>query len=352
MDDPLGMGGLGLVQLSRQWLAFSFVIIGLLCYGRIAHAQESDWVSLGDIKVTSAAALTAKPAKDAKIIQQVSSGASAKWIEDEQKNGFYRVLLGKGVQGWIPVTSVTAQPAPQSAMMVAAAQSRACQASLEVCPVSGCAAPGSPNAAMNLAKHHMPEGSLVTLSFADFASLEQKADDLFGGQSPDLTTDQREELRNLDVSGGTVGEGSLVRLTGFIAQGNKPHPNTGESVNCNLRGAGNNDFHIPLAETADKSDFEGIVVEMIPQGRSSGWTLDKLIAIKAAGRRVLVSGDLFFDNKHVPNTDPANPIQGQPPRFSLWEIHPIAAFGVCNKENSTCDVERASDWTPLDEFTP
>jgi hypothetical protein len=38
-------------------------------------------------------------------------------------------------------------------------------------------------------------------------------------------------------------------------------------------------------------------------------------------------------------------MQGQPKRFSLWEIHPVNSLKVCKKTKvSQCDPERASDW--------
>jgi hypothetical protein len=36
-----------------------------------------------------------------------------------------------------------------------------------------------------------------------------------------------------------------------------------------------------------------------------------------------------YDNKHSINDDEDNPMGGQPPRFSLWEVHPITEFEVC-----------------------
>jgi hypothetical protein len=53
----------------------------------------------------------------------------------------------------------------------------------------------------------------------------------------------------------------------------------------------------------------------------------------------------FYDNLHFANGDANNPIGGQPPRFSLWEIHPITSLKVCKKNTaSQCDPNRASDW--------
>jgi hypothetical protein len=60
---------------------------------------------------------------------------------------------------------------------------------------------------------------------------------------------------------------------------------------------------------------------------------------------LLIEGGLFYDNLHFANADANNPMQGQPKRFSLWEIHPVTSLKVCKKRTvSQCDPDRASDW--------
>jgi hypothetical protein len=193
----------------------------------LATGQESDWVRLGKLKVVTATALTTKPEETAEPIQHLEAGTAVSWVEGEKKNNFYRVLLPKGLQGWIPTASATVVAVPPAtSVSMALNSSPPCEQSLDTCPLSGCADAGSPDGVVNAAKRHMPEGPPVTLTFSDLRSLQQKADDLVGAQSPDLTEEQRQLLRNLTVSNGIVGEGSLVRLSGFIAQGNNPHPNS------------------------------------------------------------------------------------------------------------------------------
>jgi len=64
---------------------------------------------------------------------------------------------------------------------------------------------------------------------------------------------------------------------------------------------------------------------------------------------VLIEGQLFYDNEQLVNSDAAAPSPSQPRRMSLWEIHPITKFLVCDKRE--CDPSRPSDWTPLEQFT-
>jgi len=89
---------------------------------------------------------------------------------------------------------------------------------------------------------------------------------------------------------------------------------------------------------------------MIPQDRPYGWTIAKLNKIRTLGRMIKVTGGLFYDNLHTVNNDAANPVGGQPARFSLWEIHPITKFHVCNKANNSCDPATSSDWKTLNAF--
>jgi hypothetical protein len=74
-------------------------------------------------------------------------------------------------------------------------------------------------------------------------------------------------------------------------------------------------------ESEDASEFEGIVVEMIPQSRRAKWTSANVRKLR--GKLLLIEGGLFYDNLHFVNGDAANPVPRQPKRFSLWEIHPV-----------------------------
>src|SRR5262249_24617789 len=97
-----------------------------------------------------------------------------------------------------------------------------------------------------------------------------------------------------------------------------------------------------VTESANASEFEGIVVEMIPQDRPDRWTLANLAKLRK--KPILIEGGLFYDNLHVANGDASHPLNGQPKRFSLWEIHPITSVKVCTKAANQCDPTRPSDW--------
>lgn len=120
-------------------------------------------------------------------------------------------------------------------------------------------------------------------------------------------------------------------------------------MNCRLTGMDNN-VHVPMARHPEDTEFEGIVVEMMPQGRSTGWTIRKLRRFTRKGRPVLVRGQLFYDNKHEVNGDPDDVKAGQPKRFSLWEVRPVTEFQVCMTASKKCDPKKVTQpqWKRLE----
>jgi hypothetical protein len=226
--------------------------------------------------------------------------------------------------------------------------SQACVSSLSECTLNGCATDNNPDEELlNHTKRHLPASSTPkVLTLADFTTLQNQADSTVGQKQP-LDAAARAQLANIQVSSGeTVSEGDAVQVDGYLV--GKPHPNTGESVNCNLKGPANNDFHIPFADDPDKTPFEGIVVEMIPQNRPSSWSIKNLSKAENARLKVRIVGQLFYDNMHEVNPDQDESKSGQPPRFSLWEVHPITAFSVCPKTDGNCTS--ASDWQSLEAY--
>jgi hypothetical protein len=185
----------------------------------------------------------------------------------------------------------------------------------------------------------------IPLQLDDFETLQSQADDLVG-QKVSLTKSMRSKLRRLSTSAGQVSEGSFVAVAGYVV--GVPHANkSGESVNCRLKGTDNNDFHIPIARAPTDTEFDAIVVEMIPQQRPAGWTVTKLKRIAKEERAVLVRGQLFYDNPHLVNGDPDDVIGGQPKRFSLWEVHPVTEFYVCPADRRCDPRSIGSGWRPL-----
>lgn len=218
---------------------------------------------------------------------------------------------------------------------------------LAACPAWGAEQKGSSRAALNEVKHHLPAAtSPVLLEFADLPALQQQADArVKSGPAAKVSAKDRAKLRDLTTGAHHVGEGDLVAIVGFIV--GKASANAGESANCYLKGASNNDLEFSIAPTAKGSPYDGIVGEMIPQDRPKDWTLGRLQKLSADGRQVLVAGQLMFDTRHL-----ANPKKGtnhESPRFSTWEIHPVTKFLVCQR-GTGCDPSHEDQWQPLESI--
>jgi uncharacterized protein YgiM (DUF1202 family) len=334
----------------RRTLSIVVFILGL---ATVTFAQSDDLTPLPTTKVEKKVNLRREPATTHPRLKLVPPATELRVVDPTPSNGFYRVILGKGRLGWVWSKNISA-PAALSAMPAASAPSLPCANTFANCQPEGCGAPGSTQALLNTTKRRLPtETTTRTLTFADLRSLQQKANDLVG-QHNEITQAERDSLSNLSVSSGTVREGRLVKIRGFLAAGLEPHANSGgESVNCRFTQNANNDFHISVVESAGQDEFKGIVVEMIPQGRDTAWTLTKLKAVRQQGKRILVVGALFYDNIHMVNDDPGHPIGGQPKRVSLWEVHPITKFFVCTKASNNCSATSTgatSGWKSLEDF--
>ena len=334
----------------KRTLSIAFLILG---FAVAAQAQDNDeFVPLRTIAIEKQVNLRRGSSKTRARLKVLTPATEVRLVDENASGGFYRVIFGKGRLGWVWAKSVR----PPTGVPEAATQAATlpCASALDQCTPNGCGDPGSAQAILNSTKRRQPPGTNTRrLTFADLKNLQQRASDLVG-QHNELTQAERDQLVNLAVSSGTVQEGSLVKVRGFLAQGLDPHANSsGESVNCRLTGQDQNDFHISLVRNAGEDEFKGIVVEMIPQDRNPGWTLTKLKNIKQQGKRVLVVGALFYDNIHIVNDDPNHPLGGQPKRTSLWEVHSITKFFVCTKASNNCSVSStgpSSGWKPLEDF--
>lgn len=334
----------------RRTLTIAIFILG---FSTVTLAQTDEFVPLPTVTVDKTVNLRRDPSTKRQRLKTLKAATELRLADENPSDGFYRVIVGKGKLGWVWLKNIHA-PAAFPAKAATNAPAAPCADSFASCRPEGCGAPGSDQALLNSTKRRQPtETTARTLSLADLRSLQQKANNLVG-QHNELTQAERDSLVNLTVTSGTVREGRLVKVRGFLAAGLEPHANTsGESVNCRFTQSENNDFHISVVENAGEDEFKGIVVEMIPQDRSANWTLAKLKDIRQQGKRVLVVGALFYDNIHTVNDDPNHPIGGQPKRVSLWEVHPITKFFVCTKASNNCNAGStgaSSGWKRLEDF--
>jgi hypothetical protein len=146
----------------------------------------------------------------------------------------------------------------------------------------------------------------------------------------------------------TLGEGTLRTLQGFVFAA---HQEGKESVNCGTNVQNSALFHdIHVSIVADEGSTHGdecssVVAEMSPHHRPDSWTAANVQRMAAKHRPVRVTGQLFFDSSHTPCQD-GKEIPGDPRRASLWEIHPIYKFEICQSDPCTAP----NSWIPLDKW--
>jgi hypothetical protein len=137
-----------------------------------------------------------------------------------------------------------------------------------------------------------------------------------------------------------MGEDTPVTLAGYMIGA---HPGSPESCNCKLPGEPNNDYHINLVERPTDRLWNSIVVEMTPKMRATvpQWTLEKLDGLITDINNpplVRVSGYLLFDSEHVSRSGG--------PRLTIWEVHPVMKFEVCNN-GTQCTVDSDAGWQDI-----
>jgi hypothetical protein len=233
---------------------------------------------------------------------------------------------------------------------------------------TGCTKAARYDAYLNLLKNQLVPPTKAPLKFlgqSDFASLDSHTpSDLTRGNH----ADHKDDLAKL-------GEGQVFAINGYLFYAQKG--GTSESSNCQLSDMDAIDFHIgigfdaalaakvlakatkkPGAKLTDAQktalNQTSVVVEMTPHYRAQfkpDWSLDLLKAV--LGRQVRVVGQLTADNEHNnahDNCSFAGANTATCWRASIWELHPVTQFQVCNSA-AKCD-DNSADWVDLEDFTP
>jgi len=231
---------------------------------------------------------------------------------------------------------------------------------------AGCTAAAKPSydAYLNYMKDRVPDVELlkqpVNLEPNDFTELDNKTPAKLSTHNHAEFADELKEM----------GEGGVRSIVAYLYF-SKPNP--GESSNCQLPNAKDGDFHVLIGfnkeEVADKMkgksavpkelqrklDENAIIVEMTPYVRQSqqhtGW--DLAVLKQHWGDKVKVVGQLMIDNEH--NLKSANcaletnPDTSKCWRSTVWELHPVMEFYVCNK-GDTCTADSDEGWVALDKM--
>ena len=249
----------------------------------------------------------------------------------------------------------------------------------------GCSAAANPNydAYLDFLKDQDPDPSLAStknLVAADFQSLETKLPQLSSTKSGKGKAKKSQPLNASNhatfanqLAG--LGEGNIYTVIAYLyfaqdtSQASRGHTSTGETCNCRSSDAANFDYHIGLgfdanlaAQALSQHPQEGsalftqlqkgsVVAEMTPyprHTRHANWTFVRVNSHQ--GGQVKVVGQLMVDNYHFKAADDCG-LKGAAPgcwRSTVWEMHPLMKFYVCNV-SSGCDASSPdSAWADLD----
>jgi hypothetical protein len=220
------------------------------------------------------------------------------------------------------------------------------------------------DAYLNFLKNQVPGAALPSTSVlagTDFQALEGK---IPSGLGVGNHAKSAPALANL-------GEGNIVTVFAYLyfvedtGKGASGKPSTGETTNCKLQLPDSYDFHIglgfdaalakqilkkkpqPVQGKPTATDKTSVVAEMTPHTREPKWTFARVNSLQ--GQQVKVVGQLMIDNTHLNVKDDC----GFPSatatcwRSTVWEVHPVTQFLVCNLK-AGCDKNSPdSAWTSL-----
>lgn len=250
----------------------------------------------------------------------------------------------------------------------------------------GCSAAARPNydAYLDFLKDQDPDPGLAStknLVAADFKSLEAKLSQLSSKSGKGKAASQPLNAANHAAFANQLaglGEGNIYTMIAYFyfaqdtSKASAGHTATGETCNCRSADPTDFDYHIGLgfdaklaAQAKSQHPQEGstlfsqlqkgsVVAEMTPYPRHTrhdNWTFDRVNSHQ--GEQVKVVGQLMVDNYHFKASDDcgfhgAGTRGANCWRSTIWEMHPLMKFYVCNV-SSGCDASSPdSAWTDLD----
>ncbi len=237
---------------------------------------------------------------------------------------------------------------------------------------TGCSDAARPayDAYLNFLKNQTPGPdvpSTTLLTGDDFLSLEDQLHQLPGR----LTSRNHARFAS---SLADLNEGNIVTVIGYLyfaedtGKGSSRGTAFGETCNCKLQLPGSFDYHLGLGFDAalaqqilatkpqpdhnNPGDMEqtSVVAEMTPHTHHPKWTFGRVNSLQ--GRQVKVVGQLMVDNVHFNSKDDCNFPNSGPNcwRATVWEVHPVTQFYVCNLDGGCDQSSPDSAWTSLDDL--
>lgn len=98
---------------------------------------------------------------------------------------------------------------------------------------------------------------------------------------------------------------------------------TGETCNCHSNGKADLDIHIELSLTPKTIGVDSpvMIAEVTRYTKTSLMSYENIK--KLQGKKVRISGYLFFDDEHKQNASNTNPTGSFIWRTTCWEVHPV-----------------------------
>ena len=339
------------------WLeagARSFVLVGI-----VILALSSALVEAQEATVRRSSNLRSEASTSSSIVSKLANG-NRLTITGDTKSGYYPVRTRSGKSGWVWAKNIsTSGNKPSTARTTSNAGFQvSCQQpsfpagpapiDSKACGVDG---NGGAEASQNEAKNNFcaadpPERVTIERLVQLQQSVESNGSIPFGNtRNHPLSSDPGPATDRGSLA--ELGEGHEVVLVGYV---NQARQEGAESVNCGKSGPVPNqavyhDIHISIVSSPGDSECNGVVAEMIPHHRPTSWTPTVVNQVATSKLSVRVTGQLMFDSSHTP-CQAGKPLQGDPARVSLWEIHPIYKFEVCT--NGSCSDGRG--WTDLENW--
>lgn len=230
------------------------------------------------------------------------------------------------------------------------------------CPPEGSSSRESDRAQNRIKNNLCAAGQPVPVTFSIFDQLQSAVDRMvasgmltYGSGGPPQPEDRPKLQDIIKVNGTSIGEGTIVTLEGFVFDAKHddsfPFHFQGESVNCKNSALDWNDIHIALVSSPTGNECSSVTAEIVPHRRPASWDrfdsnpvtspyINNPLPVK--GQRVRITGQLFFDGSHVPNTCNNPSSGGNPLRRATWEIHPVYAIDIYDTGSGR--------WIPLDQW--
>jgi hypothetical protein len=246
----------------------------------------------------------------------------------------------------------------------------------------GCSAAANPNydAYLDFLKDQDPDPSLAptkVLTADDFKTLEAGLPQL----SAKVGKGKAKKTQHLNKSNHATfatkladqGEGNIYSVIAYLyfvedtGKGTSCQGGVAETANCKITAPDSADYHIglgfnsTLANTARAAqpctpefsalEKDSFVAEMTPFPRHSRHPKWSVASVSAhLGEQVKVVGQLMVDNDHFQTKDDCA-LPGAKPgcwRSTIWEMHPLMKFYVCNVSSGCNASSPDSAWTDLD----